>query len=478
MFVPRTGGHFPPKKLFVFCLSLSALSSCALKPRPVERIAEQKENLSSSPREQLIAFRADDRTGVSLPKIDEGATLADYRLHAALNNPGLEALYHDWQAARERAPQARSLPEPRLSYTEFLEEVETRVGPQERKFGLSQKFPWFGTLSLRGEIEEEAARVAWQRLLAAQLVLDVQLRRVYSNYYFLARSREVTRENIDLLLRLEGVATQKLAAGADNHPAVIRLQIEIGRLEDRLRSFEDRRRPLTARLNALLNRAPQTVIPWPTKSERSDREEVPDDELFRFVEENNPDLIALQHQIRRADLDRRLTEKAYFPDFSVGVETVETGSAVQSNTHGSGNDPWTLMFSVEIPIWYSKYRSGEREAEARWRSARKRETNRRNQLRAELELALYERRDASRRISLHTDILVPKSIESLRATEESFRSGSADFLDLIDAQRVLLEFRLAMERAMADRMKSEAAIDRLMGRFVIPYPREREEASS
>ena len=96
-------------------------------------------------------------------------------------------------------PQARTLPEPRFTYTEYLREVETRTGPQERSFGLTQSIPWFGKLSLRGSIEEEAARASWQRFLAAQLALDHELRTAYADYYYLGRSISITRENLELL---------------------------------------------------------------------------------------------------------------------------------------------------------------------------------------------------------------------------------------------------------------------------------------
>lgn len=409
-----------------------------------------------------------------LPELDTDATVGEYRLFAALNNPGLEALYLDWQAALQRVPQARALPEPQFSYSEFLVEVETRVGPQERKFGLRQKFPWFGTLSLRGEIEEETARVAWQKLLAAQLALDYQVRLSHADYYYLSRSLVVTRENVALLRRLESVARQKLAAGADNHPGLIRLQIEVGKLEDHLKTLEDRQRPLSARLNSLLGRPREAPIPWPSSLEVG-AEFPPDEELFRFVEQNNPELTALQHRMRRSELGKKLAGKAYYPDFALGVETIDTGSALAPNTRGSGDDPWMITFSVELPIWYSSYRAREREAEARLRSDRQRHADTRNRLRSDLELALYNRRDALRRMSLHGGTLIPKSEQSLRSTEAAYRAGHSDFLDLIDAQRVLLEFQLAVERANADRVKSEASIDRLVGRFVIDYPREREE---
>lgn len=66
----------------------------------------------------------------SLPTLDAEASVQDYLQYAALNNAGLEAAFNRWKAALERIPQAKSLPDPRFNYTYFVEEVETRVGPQ------------------------------------------------------------------------------------------------------------------------------------------------------------------------------------------------------------------------------------------------------------------------------------------------------------------------------------------------------------
>ena len=102
--------------------------------------------------------------------------LGDYLAYAALNNPGLEAAFYDWKAALERVPQAESLPDPRFTYRYFIREVETRVGAQRQGFSLSQTFPWFGKLALRGGAAAEAARAEQQRFQAAKLKLFQQVK--------------------------------------------------------------------------------------------------------------------------------------------------------------------------------------------------------------------------------------------------------------------------------------------------------------
>ena len=71
----------------------------------------------------------------------------------------------------------------------------------------------------------------------------------------------------------------------------------------------------------------------------------------------------------------------------------------------------------------------------------------------------------------HSIALLPKARESVKATESSFRSGGGTFLDLIDAQRVMLEFELAYERSLAERMQRLAELEKLVGRE-IPAPGE------
>ena len=397
-------------------------------------------------------------------EVEAGATLDELRLRAAASNPGLRGLWEDWAAQAERPIQVRKLPEPRLQYTEYLRSIETRTGPLERAFGLSQSVPWFGKLGLRGAVEESRADLLWQRFLAAQLTLDHELRRTWADWFYLGRSTDITSENLDLLLRLERVAREKFAAGAENHPDLIRLQVEIGTLEDRLASLVDQRRPLLARLNALLNRPSDAALDFPLELDPPRGLPAPD-EIAAWMESQHPRLVALSAEIELAERQRDLARKQYFPDFTVGVQAIVAGEAVQRGTRGSGEDPWTVSLAVELPVHLSAYRAGERQAEAAWRSARKRHQDLALRLAAAVEQALFELRDARRRVDLYGTTLVRKAEEALDSTTTSFQADKSDFDDLIDAERVLLELQLSHERARADGLRAEAALDLHLGRF-------------
>jgi len=400
-----------------------------------------------------------------LPELTESSGLSDYLTYAALNNAGLEAAFNRWKAALERAPQVKALPDPKFTYLYYIQEVETRVGPQEQGFGIAQAFPWFGKLKLRGDVVGEAANAARKRYDAAKLKLFFEVKDAYYEYYYLTKSVAVTKENIALIKHIESVGRSRYKAAAATHADVIRAQVEMGKLEDRYQTLLDLRQPIVARLNAALNRPAEADIPWPSEISIEDVNAVDKDLLAELVAEN-PELKALDFEIdsKRRAID--LAKKDYYPDINLGLNFIDTGRSSVGSPSDNGKDPVIAMLSLNLPLWREKYDAGVREARARYYAARQDKTEKANSLSFQLKLALYSFRDAERKIDLYGDALLPKAKESLKVTESSFRAATGSFTDLIDAQRILLEFALAYERALANYAQSLAKVEMLVGREI------------
>ncbi len=400
-----------------------------------------------------------------LPKLSENSELSDYLAYAALNNPGLEAAFNRFKAALERVPQVKSLPDPRFNYKYFIEEVETRVGPQRQSFGISQLFPWFGKLELRGDVAGQAANAARQRYEATKLKLFFEVKDAYYEYYYLAKSIAITKENVSLVKHLESVAQSRYKAAAGSHPDVIRAQVETGKLEDRYRTLLDLQQPIVARLNSALNRPIEADIPSPTKIQ-FDQVDVSDQELLAKLVTENPELKALDFKIMQNKKSIELAKKDYYPDFTFGLNLIDTDDSPMSSPSDNGKDPVIASVSINIPLWREKYDAGVREARSRYFAARGQRTEKSNSLSSQLKMTLYSFRDAERKIDLYRDALLPKAKESLKVTESGFRASKGSFTDLIDAQRILLEFALSYERALTDRSQSLAKLEMLVGQEI------------
>ena len=393
----------------------------------------------------------------------EDATLDDYLRYAALHNPGLRAAYYEWMGSLERVPQAQALPDPRLSYGYYFQEVETRVGSQRQRLGASQMFPWFGKLALRGDVASQAAEAAHERFEAGKLKLFYRVEDAYAEYYYLARAIDVTRENVELMTYWEKLTRARYRVATGRYPDVIKAQVELGKLDDRLRSLEDLRTPIAARLNDALNRASTAPLPWPTDLP-VENAIFADDDLLAALALDNPELRALQATIAAQERSIELAGKEYFPDLTFGVQWIDTSRLSGQGVSDNGKDPIIGTVSVNLPIWWQKYSAGVREAQAGRLAAANTRADRTLQLTTRLQLALYKFRDAERKIDLYHGGLIPKAREALGATFTAYESEKADFLDLLDAQRILLDFRLSYERALADRTQRVAEIEMLVGK--------------
>ena len=251
-------------KRIIFCGTFAGLmvllSGCASTP---ER--SSPESLKAEDRvraHEPVGGAASSRR--QLPELSEASGLNDYLAYAALNNPQLEAAFNRWKAALEMVSQARTLPDPRFNYGYFIQEVETRVGPQEQRVGLSQMFPWFGKLKLRSEAALGGANAMRQQYEAAKLKLFDEVKQAYYELYYVGRAVGVTTENVELLKLLEEMARSKYESGTAEHGDVIKAQVELDKLRDRLRTLQDFKYPLVARLNAALNRPAESALTFPT----------------------------------------------------------------------------------------------------------------------------------------------------------------------------------------------------------------------
>jgi cobalt-zinc-cadmium efflux system outer membrane protein len=409
-----------------------------------------------------------------LPVLDENAGLQDYLAYAALRNAGLEAAFYQWKAALEKVPQARALPDPRFNYGYFIREVETRVGPQRQRFGIAQTFPWFGKLALRGDVALQASEAARERYEWRKLGLFYRVKKAFYEYYYLGRAAEITTENRELLRYWEKVARVRYKTATARHPDVIKAQVELGKLDDRLRTIERSLDPVRAELNAALDRPPDAPLPVPRSVPDETEPGVTDEELFGWMRERNPRLRSLAFEIARQEKRIDLARKNFFPDLTLGLDYVQTDGALMSGVPDDGKDPLMAMLSINVPLWWGKYRAEEKEARAQARAARRTLAQEENDLETGLERALFNLNDAARKIDLFRDTLIPKGKQSLKATEAAYRTGEMDFLNLVDAQRLLLEFQLSYERARADHGKSLAEVEMLVGREIPPGPEEME----
>jgi cobalt-zinc-cadmium efflux system outer membrane protein len=135
-------------------------------------------------------------------------------------------------------------------------------------------------------------------------------------------------------------------------------------------------------------------------------------------------------------------------------------------TPDSGKDAVIASVTVNIPFWWEKRKAAVRESQAKLASTSKGAEALKRSLQSDMELALYKYRDAQRKIDLYQNTLIPKAEEALGVTLEAFQAGTRSSLDLIDAEKTLLEFELSFIRALADQAQRLAELEWLLGKEI------------
>lgn len=229
-------------------------------------------------------------------------------------------------------------------------------------------------------------------------------------------------------------------------------------MQYKLNALEQGRDPNVARLNAVLNRPAEAPLPWP-RQEPIQPVEIDRRTLVAVMKENNPQLQAMGFDVEQLRREVDVAKRNFYPDIGLEAQWMKMNMGEMSGN----DDDLMLGLQLNLPIWRRSYKAGELQARAMARRAQHEKKDMENELVARTARTLYEYEDNGRRLRLYGDELGPRAQQLISVSEAAYLAGTVDFLSLIDAQQMLLEFRLERERASASRQQKLAELEMLAG---------------
>jgi cobalt-zinc-cadmium efflux system outer membrane protein len=407
-----------------------------------------------------VAAAADAEKPVAATAGDEiVAAVSDTQLRLLLGevlerNPNVARLAAEASAAEQRAPQVKALPDPTASLTWFLMSPQTRVGPLQASLNISQSLPWFGTLKLDEQAAMWEAAAGRARVESGRLEVVTTARVAYHELQFLDAESRLAREDRVTLEHYAELALARYASGVGLDQEVIKIQAEITRTDARLLGIAARRAELVARLNALRDRPQATPV---IIAETSDRRalDLDPEELRRRSLAGRPEMASATARVEEAEVRVERSKKAYSPNLMVGLTYGFVGPRDDAAgrlvpPEGNGDDDLALMAGVSLPVWRSKLEAGVEEGAARRLAADEAVREITTTIDAELGDLLNRIPLLEDQLNLYEDVLIVQASQSLLSAESAYASGTAGALDLLDAERVLLQVRVAAARARTD----------------------------
>ena len=266
--------------------------------------------------------------------------------------------------------------------------------------------------------------------------LERQVRRsVRVAYYAVALARGVTAyqtRQLDLAKRLQEIAQARFEAGDVPQLEVFQANLVLARAETDLDISRQQELVALSQLNSLMNERAETEWELATPIE-----EPPGaftmDELIARAEQSNAELQRLAQELRVEEAHRLLLQAERFPKV-----TAEAGTDLNARTQGDPGKGFSVglrgQLAVEVPI-FSRNQGEIAQSRAATRLLESEAAATRRAVAGRSQSAYLNFAALRRQVEQYRDKLLPAGRQLADLAEESYRSGKAGILTVLDARR-------------------------------------------
>lgn len=407
-------------------------------------------------------------------------------------SPRLAGARSETAAARARISQAGAWEDPvltvgfmnlRTTSFDFSDDFMTMKVVQ-----LGQRIPLPGQLGHRREAASLRAASADQEIAAARIGVMGDVKRTYAELYYRDRALEIVERNLALLRGLEDVTHTRYATGVGGQPAVLRAGLEIDGLEAQRVRLAASRHGALARLNAARDRPAGTPLeetPYPPGLLRLS-EGHPDGPRFASALGIGGDEPGISSPAGLPPLDSLLRRAlVHKPELQAHVARIGAQEEMVSHVRamrwpapqlsvGYGQrdgfaDMLSATVSFRLPIFLgAKQNAAVREETEILAMERARHDRMVAEIEREVTDAYSDVLDALGQLELYDLGILRRAEATLAATLAAYRSGSEDFLALLDSQTRLYGFELERHRRLADLLVAWSALESAVGEEIEP----------
>jgi outer membrane protein, heavy metal efflux system len=370
---------------------------------------------------------------------------------AIRNNPDIRAAVAGIEMKKAGLAKAGTLEDPELTYM--------REGMPDFKFNdamysrieLMQMIPFptkFGVQNDIARIQLDASTAERE-----EIVNDVRskLRSMYAELWNTQQNISLANDNRNLMEQFVAAARTKYATGEVHRQDLLKAQVELAMIDNEVISLRQKELSAKAMLVSYLDRRENDTLRTAALP-RSTGIPFSLDELLATSRVNRPMLQRDSLMIRESEKMRTMAKQEYLPDFNVGIERM-------TEPMGSFTG-WSVSVGMTIPFapWtLGKANARVEEADAAVRKSTAEFNATRTMVESRIKDFFYKSEAASRQLAMYDSTILPQARQSFQATLVSYRTGTTDYLMLLDAYRTLndlskeyLMTRMQFEQAMAE----------------------------
>jgi len=397
----------------------------------------------------------------------------DAAVQAAIEtDPWLSGSRETESALRDEAVAAGSLPDPRLNLQalnfpawsfDINQEPMTQLA-----VGVSQQFPRGRSLELARTQKEVLAEAEPMRRADRRAMLTASVSRLYLDAYLAQQSRSLIEQDRALFEQLADAAESQYASavGQARQQDLIRAQLELTRLDDRLTVLKQRQDTAWQRLSEfigvqqgeLATTLPELARPGQPMSTG------PTDPQSLFEEmRRHPAVLAGEQRIASVATGVDLARQKYRPGWALNAQY---GYRADDTLGNSRDDLVSVGVSVDLPLFHANRQDREvSAAQAREAAARSDLDLLVRQLVAELETGRAELARLNERRALYAERLLPQMSQQSEASLSAYNNADGDFAEAVRARIAELDTKIDALAIDVARQQTLARLNYLLTRM-------------
>ena len=375
------------------------------------------------------------------------------------NNPAIKEAENHWRAARERILQAKAWDDPRVA-GEWLAHRYVDVPPNafmDQTLAIEQLIPITGKNLVRGRAAAAEALSVFEEVRRVQLDVIAKARATYFQLANAYDQLEINNKNLTSLKQIADISRSRYEAGLESAANVLVAETDYSKLQEARRDLERNLSDAQSQLNALMNRDAFAPLSTPGTA-TVDHAHLSATRLHAITLAQRPEVQMARAKIDGEKSKLQLAHRAWIPDPTLMVKGQRYNDAAEAVSELDAGVSFTIPW-----VNPGKYSAGVREGRANLAAAEQGLEREQKEASRLLRDQLSKVETFHHHVELFQDKLVPQAQQAFEATQLSYESGKATFLDWIGAQRNLRDIEAMARDHLAHYQMAVADLEAVIG---------------
>ncbi len=378
----------------------------------------------------------------------ESLGLNDLIDSAFTNNPEISAAKSRYEAALERVPLMRYLPDPWLA-VEFSKDMEM--------YSITQEVPFPTKLSYKTRYARTEAEEVFSNYYSVANRVIKEIKENYARLYLVQKELEILEQQKEILEQISIIANHNYRLNRVTQVDVIHIQTALVKLDNEIQDLKNEKIVLIATLNRLINRPvdEELKIQLVTMAEPL----IPRiDSLYQLARSHSPLLKSYQWKEDKTKINLTLARQEYLPDFMLRYELERMEF-----------ENYKIMFGLTLPLWFwHKQKSMVAEMEQELKMVEKEYNVMENEIMNRIKELSIMLENNKRKIKLYETSIIPNFESALVSAMAAYEINRVDIMTVLETQKMLLEEKIEHQRTLLNYSITIAELEEITGLNFLP----------